>query len=105
MDKIGFVVVRKTDHPDEIYANKEYSVGKNCSKIIAFSADGTKAILQVWKEDAAEVKERHYKNPKTIPGKFKKVKKNRNHIEGKPVDLYDRIPSKFRMAKNRIPKG
>ena len=104
MDKIGFVIVKKTDHPDQIFSNKEFSVGEKCSKIVAFSQDHSKAILQVWIDETAEYDVDIEVTPKVIPGQFKKAEDRKNHIEGKEVDLWDSIPKRVRKYKMKARK-
>jgi len=108
MDKIGFVVLNKiTKKPlkdGHIYANGEFSAGEKCSKIVAFSRDRSKAILQVWVEETAEYDVDIEVTPKAIPGQFRKAKDRKNHIEGKEVDLYENIPERVRKYKLKTRK-
>jgi len=109
MDKIGFVVLNKVSSQPlkdgNIYASGEFSAGEKCSKIVAFSRDRSKAILQVWVEENETYEADIFDRPAVIPGSgFKRFERIRRKlfIEGREEDLYKRIPVKYKLPKSKV---
>lgn len=97
MAEIGFVIVDKVPGPadrEAMYSNGEQSVGEKSSKIVAFNADKSKALLQIWLEPDEEIAARVYSRPQNAPGKW--TKSNRQlYIAGQPVDPFIEIPENY----------
>jgi len=107
MDKIAFVILNKISiqplKDGHIYANGEFGAGEKSSKIIAFSKDRSKAIMQIWIDDSLNYDIDIYNVPVSAPGRFKKSGRN-IFIRGKKHNIYNKIPDRYKLSKPRLKK-